>query len=234
MTAAPGLSDLIDRLGATWHQRRSARAFRPDPLPRATLAQIFAAAQAAPSWCNTQPWRVVVTEPPVTGELASELQAAARAGLPAAEVPFPIEYPSPHKEHRVACARALYQAMGIAREDTAARYDAWLRNYALFDAPHVAVVSCDRRLGPYAYVDIGVWLGYVLTAAAALGVASCPMASVAAYPGPLRARLPIADTDVVLLAIALGRADEEAPANACRTTREPAGTNVTFASPSTR
>ena len=56
--------------------------------------------------------------------------------------------------------------MGIAREDKAGRYDAWLRNYAFFDAPHVAIVACDRRLGPYAYVDVGVWLGYVLTAAA--------------------------------------------------------------------
>ena len=77
--------------------------------------------------------------------------------------------------------------MGIAKDDKARRYDAWLRNYALFDAPHLAVVACDRRLGPYAYVDVGVWLGYVLTAAAALGVATCPMASIAAYPAPLRA-----------------------------------------------
>ena len=64
--------------------------------------------------------------------------------------------------------------MGIARDDKAGRYDAWLRNYAFFDAPHVAVVACDRRLGPYAYVDVGVWLGYVLTAAAALGIDDVP------------------------------------------------------------
>ena len=111
--------------------------------------------------------------------------------------------------------------MGVARENTAGRYDAWLRNYALFDAPHVAIVACDRRLGPYAYVDVGVWLGYVLTAAAALGIETCPMASVAAYPEPLRAHLPIADTDVILFGLALGHADDAAPANRCRTTREP-------------
>ena len=209
-----------------WARRRSIRAFRPDPLPKETIDAIFAEAQAAPSWCNVQPWRVVVTEPPLTGILATELQAAARSGLPHAEVPFALDYPSPYKEHRQACGGALYQAMGIAREDKAKRYDAWLRNYALFDAPHVAVVACDRRLGPYAYVDVGVWLGYVLTAASARGVDTCSMASVAAYPEALRARLPIAETDVILFGVVFGHADEEAPANRARTTREPAATNV--------
>jgi len=215
-------------LDAAWRARRSIRAFRPEPLPRETLAGLFEAAQRAPSWCNVQPWRVVVTEPPRTAEVAAALQAAARSGFPQPEVPFPLDYPPPYKEHRIACGKALYQAMGVARDDKAGRYDAWLRNYALFDAPHVAVVSCDRRLGPYAYVDVGVWLGYLLSAAALLGIDTCPMASVAAYPAPLRSLLPIADTDAILFGLTLGRADEGAPANACRTTREPAAANVTF------
>jgi nitroreductase len=220
----------LDPVAAAWRDRRSVRAFSPDPLPRERLAELFASAQAAPSWCNVQPWRVAVTEPPFTAELAQALLAAARSGLPAAEIPFPLEYPSPHKELRVACGKALYEAMGVARDDKAGRYEAWLRNYALFDAPHAAIVSCHRRLGPYAYVDVGVWLGYVLTAAALLGIDTCPMASIAAYPATLRKLLPIADTDVVLFGLVLGRADDAAPANACRTTREPVSANVTFVS----
>lgn len=219
---------MIADLERAWTERSSKRAFRPEPVPRETLVRVFEAAQHAPSWCNVQPWRVAITEPPVTGALATELQTAARSGFPQPEVPFPIEYPSPYKEHRIACGAALYTAMGVAREDKAGRYDAWLRNYALFDAPHVAVVSCDRRLGPYAYVDVGVWLGYVLTAATALGLDTCAMASVAAYPAPLRARLAIAETDVILFGVVIGTADEEAPANRCRTTRDAASKNVSF------
>lgn len=215
-------------LRAAWQDRRSIRAFRPEPIPREKLAALFEAAQRAPSWCNVQPWRVAVTEPPRTADIAAALVAAARAGFPQPAVPFPIEYPPPYKEHRNACGKALYEAMGVAREDKAGRYDAWLRNYALFDAPHVAIVSCDRRLGPYAYVDVGVWLGYLLSACALAGVDTCPMASVAAYPEPLRRLLPIAETDVILFGIALGRAEDDAAANACRTTREPASANVTF------
>jgi len=222
------VSELVDGITAAWRARSSTRGFRPDPLTREQLTQVFAPAQAAPSWCNIQPWRVCVTSPPVTGEVATALQAAARGGLPQAELPFPLDYPSPYKEHRQACGIALYRAMGIAKEDKAKRYDAWLRNYALFDAPHLAVVACDRRLGPYAYLDVGVWLGYVLTAAAALGIDTCPMASVAAYPAPLRRMLPIAETDIILFGLVLGIADPQAAANACRTTREPIEANITF------
>lgn len=219
---------ILDELERVWIERKSIRAFRPEPLAKETLDRMFEAGQRAPSWCNVQPWRVVVTQPPVTGELATALQEAAKTALPHSEVPFPLEYPSPYKEERIKCGAALYTAMGIKREDKAGRYDAWLRNYALFDAPHVAIVSCDRRLGPYPFVDVGVWLGYVLTAAALMGVDTCPMASVAAYPEVLRARLPIGEYDTVLFGLVLGHADEAAPANATRTTREPTATNVTF------
>jgi nitroreductase len=219
---------VIGDLTRLWTERASMRAFHPEPLDRDTLQALFGAAQRAPSWCNVQPWRIVITEPPKTAALADAMVAAAKSGFPHAELPFPVEYPSPYKEHRIKCGAALYTAMGIAREDKAARYDAWLRNYGFFDAPHVAIVSCDRRLGPYVYIDVGVWLGYFLTAAAALHIDTCAMASVAAYPDTLRAHLPIGETDVMLVGIALGRADAGAPANKSRTTREPIEANVTF------
>lgn len=217
------LADLHALLAA----RASVRAFAPTPLPRARLAAVFATAQRAASWCNIQPWRVVVTEPPATDRVRAALLAAARAGMPGPELPFPLDYPEPYQGHRRACGGALYGAMGLARDDKAGRYDAWLRNFALFDAPHVAIVSVDRRLGPYALIDVGVWLGLLLAAAAADEVAACPMASAVAYPKALRAELPIGDDQQLLFGVALGTA-ADAPANACRTTRAPVDANVTF------
>lgn len=224
----PAPRSLAAALEQAWTERRSRRGFGPEPVARADLDRMFGAAQRAPSWCNVQPWRVTVTEPPATRALADALQAAARASLPEPELAFPHAYPSPYKERRVACGVALYQAMGVARDDHDGRFAAWLRNYDFFGAPHVAIVSCDRRLGPYAYVDVGVWLGYVLTAAAALGIDTCPMASVAGYPRTLRQHLPIPDTDIVLFGLALGHADAASPANRCRTDREPIASCVTF------
>ena len=165
------LAELHELLAA----RASVRAFAPTPLPRARLAALFATAQRAASWCNIQPWRVVVTEPPATERVRAALLAAARAGMPGPELAFPLDYPEPYSGHRRACGGALYGAMGLARDDKAGRYDAWLRNFALFDAPHVAIVSVDRRLGPYALIDVGVWLGTLLAAAAADEVAAAAL-----------------------------------------------------------
>jgi nitroreductase len=219
----------FERLAALFEGRSSARGFLPEPLPRPLLAQLFAAAQRAPSWCNVQPWKVVVTEPPKTGAVTAALLAATERGAPKPEVPFPREYTSPYLERRRACGGALYGAMEIGRRDAAGMRAAWLRNYQAFDAPHLAVVSCERQLGAYAYVDVGVWLGYLLAAAESLGIATCPMASVVAYPEALRAQLPISSSEDLLLGVALGRRDDAVAANRCRTSREPIEANVQFA-----
>jgi nitroreductase len=129
-----------------FEQRSSVRGFLSTPLPRSQLHDVFAAAQRAPSWCNIQPWRVIVTGPEETSALTSALAEASATGPPCPEVPFPSEYPSPYQERRRACGRALYQAMGIARDDAPRRREAWLQNYRAFNAPHLAIVTCDLTL----------------------------------------------------------------------------------------
>ena len=209
----------VDWLTQVLRARRSVRAFAPTPLDRDELEGLFADAQRAPSWCNIQPWRVQVTGGAVTRTISTALLEAARSQPPAPEVPFPTEYPEPYQARRRACGGALYGAMGIERGDQKGRIDAWLRNYELFDAPHLAVVSRERVLGEYATLDVGVWLGFLFVAAAARGVAMCAMASIAAYPAVLRSHLDIPEREQILFGITLGR-EGDAPANRCRTERE--------------
>src|SRR5262245_60019212 len=124
--------------------RRSVRGFLPDPVPREVLERIFGAAQRAPSWCNIQPWRVSLTGGQATDELRAALLEAALTQMPSPEVPFPVEYPQPYKAHRRACGGELYRAMGVPYDDKQGRYDAWMRNFEGFGAPHMAIVSMDR------------------------------------------------------------------------------------------
>jgi len=207
-------------LSQLYRDRKSVRAFDPTPLERSELESLFADAQQAPSWCNIQPWQVRVTCGAVTQVISGALLEAAQAGLPAPDIGFPMDYPEPYKARRRACGAALYGAMGVERGDRDGRWKAWLRNYELFDAPHLAVVSRDRRLGEYATLDVGVWLGFLFTAAAARGIAMCAMASVAAYPEPLRSHLDIPESEQILFGVTIGRERTEAPANRCRTARE--------------
>jgi nitroreductase len=54
--------------------RRSIRAFKPEPIPHDDLNQILDIVRLAPSAFNIQPWRFVVVESP---ELKAQLSAAA-------------------------------------------------------------------------------------------------------------------------------------------------------------
>ena len=101
------MTDLPAALAALYRERHSVRGFLPEPLPDATLRELFTIAQRAPSWCNIQPWRVAITVPPRTAELSAALVAAAKAGLPRAELPYPLDYPPPYQDHRRACGVAL-------------------------------------------------------------------------------------------------------------------------------
>lgn len=216
--------DVYEALAA----RRSARGFRSDSIPEATLRRIFEAAQRAPSWCNIQPWRVWLTSGETTRRLTAALTEAAQTSLPSPDFPWPGEYPSPYDARRRECGAALYAAMGIAREDREARQAAWMRNYVAFDAPHVAIVGIDRRFGIYASLDVGCWLQSLLLAATAEGISACPQAALASYPAPIREVLAIPDEIGVLFGIALGYADPNVAANACVTDRQPLEENVRF------
>lgn len=208
--------------------RRSVRAFLPREVPRETLASIFQRAQQTPSWCNIQPWRVWLASGEARARLTAGLLEAAGSRMPEPDVPFPGEYPEPYGTHRKECGKALYESMGVTREDREGRQAAWLRNFVAFDAPHVAIVGIDRRFGLYAALDVGCWLQSVLLLAQAEGLATCAQAALATYPDVARRELGVPEGIQILFGIAIGYEDESAAANRCRTTRAGVGENVVF------
>ena len=208
--------------------RQSIRAYEAREVPESTLRDIFKAAQRAPSWCNIQPWRVTLLSGETRWRLRDAMVEATSASMPSPEVDFPPDYPEPYKSHRRECGKVLYEAMGIAREDREARHGAWMRNFASFDAPHVALVSVDTRLGFYVGVDIGAWLQSFLLAAQAAGVATCPQASVAIYPSAVRTVVSLPEHLKLLFGIAIGYPAADAPENQARTPRESIDERIVF------
>jgi len=54
--------------------RRSARKYKPDPVPEETLQKVMEAVRWSPSWANTQCWEaIVVKDPKIKSELATAL-----------------------------------------------------------------------------------------------------------------------------------------------------------------
>src|SRR5437016_4332680 len=101
-------------------ERHSCRAFQDRPVERATIARILDIAQRSPSWCNTQPWEVFVTEGEATERLRAAISAFAADNPPQPDLPFPSRYEGVYRERRRECAWQLYESVGIEHGDRAA------------------------------------------------------------------------------------------------------------------
>lgn len=210
----------FDTLTETLTSRYSCRAFRPDPVPDAIITKIIDAARHVPSWCNAQPWQVTITKEAATETFRDMLTKAATAGtLPQPDLAWPSKYSGAYGERRRTCGFQLYDAVGIDKSDRAGRAAQMLRNYALFDAPHVAIIHSPTELGPYGAMDTGGFVTAFTLAATALGVASIPQAAIAAYAPQVREHFDISDDRLILCAISFGYADPDNPANQFRTER---------------
>ena len=215
------MTDQYDTLRGLLDARHSCRAFLPEPVEEEVIAQIVRAAGRAPSWCNAQPWHVTVTRGAQTERFRAALLDAVAGDTPQPDLPWPERYPGAHGARRRECGLQLYEAVGIAREDRAARAEQGMENYRLFGAPHVAIVHSEAALGPYGAMDTGGFVTAFMLAATALGLGSIAQASVAAHAPMIRAHFGLPEHRLILCAISFGWPDPEHPANAFRTGRAP-------------
>jgi nitroreductase len=200
-------------------QRFSCRGFLPEPIPRKTIEALLNSARHSPSWCNTQPWRVIVTSGAETETVRLGLSEWAVSNPPAPEINFPLRYEGISLERRRECGWQLYESVGIRKGDreSSARQNA--HNFELFGAPHLALITTERALDTYGAVDCGLYIAHFLLAAQSLGVATIAQAAIAACAPYLREHFKLADDRTVLCGISFGYADESHPANSFRTRR---------------
>src|SRR5206468_12450939 len=72
----------IDVLESLLRERYSVRAFKPDPVPRRTIDRVLDAAQRTASWCNSQPWQVVIASGAAREQFRQAIYAEAASGAP--------------------------------------------------------------------------------------------------------------------------------------------------------
>jgi nitroreductase len=217
---AAGLPVIDTTLDALLARRFSCRAYRPEPVPEATIRTAFALAQRTPSWCNTQPWQAVVASGASRDRLSDALYAAAAAGTAATpDFDFPPGYSGVYRDRRKACGLQLYGVLGIGRDDRERAQAQSLENFRFFGAPHVAFVTTDASLGVYGLLDCGLYVMALLLALEAQGLSTIAQAALATYPGIVREHLGIADDRKLVCGIAFGVGVPDAPINGYRTAR---------------
>ena len=199
--------------------RHSCRAFRPDQVPRAEIEQILNTACLVPSWCNAQPWKIALTSGAETDRFRVALQKEVDSGTPKPDLPFPARYTGVYRERRSETGWQLYDAVGVKKGDRAGSARQMMQNFALFGAPHCAILSTPADLSPYGAIDCGSFVTGFTIAAQARGVASIAQAAVASYGAFLHGYFDIPDDQLILCAISFGYADTDHPANSFRTSR---------------
>ena len=209
-------------------RRHSCRAFLPQQVPDAVIRQILEAARHTSSWCNAQPWQVIVTRGAATESFRQAYSGWAVQHRAEPDHPFPAEYVGVYLQRRRECGWRLYESVGIARGDREASARQAARNFEFFGAPHVAIVTSHERLGVYGAIDCGAWVGNFMLAATAVGVGTIAQAALAAHPAVIRSHFGLPPERQVICGIAFGYEDAGDPANGFRTDRAAVDDTVTL------
>jgi nitroreductase len=216
-------------VGDCIQSRRSVRGYIDKPVPPEVLEQVFILAQHAPSNCNVQPWRVFVASGAVRDRIREGLLRNVAEGVePNPDFEYTPRFEGEYRKLQVECAVAMYSAMNITKEDHEGRARAALRNFELFDAPHVAFICMEKHFPTTVAVDVGIYAQTLMLAMTAHGIGCCAQGSMRTYPDVPRAEFGFSENLGVLFGISFGYEDPDVPANATRTTRNTLDGNVTF------
>lgn len=220
--------DVLDAIAG----RRSVRGFLPEPVPNETITRILEVSSRAPSGTNTQPWHVWVA----TGEARERVSKAVLAargadqkGHVAEYKYYPDAFPEPYLARRRKVGWDLYGLVGIKKGDGARMWEQHNKNFTFFDAPVGLFFTIDKRLEIGSWLDYGMFIGNVMTAARSFGLESCAQVAWAAYHKILRAELGIPEEQTIVCGMSLGYENTDAPENRLRTERAPLVDWVRFA-----
>jgi nitroreductase len=196
--------------------RRSIRRFLPEPVPEAMVWEIIEEARWAPSWANTQSWSIYV----LSGEPLERFKSASAqmAESGAASTPDLVMPSGQWPDRMAARTKLLFErrapftpppaGAGASKQGTPPALP------QLFGAPCFLVLAFDESLASdYACFDAGLLAQTICLAAYERELGTCIMAMSVRYPQLLRKELPELENERVVIGIALGYQDREAPIN---------------------
>ncbi len=200
--------------------RRSVRGFLDTPVDLNLVQRLVVEASRAPSGGNLQPWHVDIVAGDAMNRLKQTMMTKLAGGPETAEYDiYPKELVSPYRDRRFTVGEAMYERIGIPRDDKLARRMWFARNFAFFGAPVALFTTVDKRMGPPQWSDLGMFLQSFMLLAVEAGLATCAQECWAVYPETVKAFLDTPDDRMLFCGMAIGYEDRSEPANALHVDR---------------
>jgi nitroreductase len=214
----------------TLRARHSVRRFLPTPISRDLIVELLELASRSPSGTNAQPWKVYALADVARVALSAALME--RFNQDASEereyAYYPDQWVEPWQSRRRKLGLDMYGLIGIPKGDEQRMKEQAGRNLLFFDAPVGLIFTLDRHLAQGMLLDYGIFIGHLIIAAQARGLASCVQTAFAGYPDTVRRHLGISEQELIVGGLALGHPDPEAPENRLVTERETVEAFTTF------
>ena len=199
-------------------ERKSTRAFKPDPVPRERVEELLRLALQAPSAINLQPWEIIVVAGEEKERLSRRLIKAYHEKQvscgPGTVKPLPKSF-GKRGAKTLAEMRPFFEEMKV-------NPDQYINEGScrFYGAPTAILICLDDAFSESRFVDIGVILGYLALAAHGLGLGTCPIGLIAAYGDDIKDLLNIPENKNVVIGMALGYPDPESSINRFRSSRD--------------
>ena len=206
--------DLIQAI----HERKSIRAFKPDPVPRETVEHLLNLAIQAPSAINLQSWEFTVV-------MGDEKERLSRKLIKA------------YREKQISCGPGNVKPLPKTIAKRGAKTLEWMNPFFeemgvhpnqfinegscnFYGAPVAMILTQDDSFPSARFVDIGIILGYLVLAAHDLGLWTCPIGLITSYEDEIKDLLNIPENKNVVVGLALGFPDWNSPINRFKSPRE--------------
>ena len=216
-------------------QRRAVRAYKPDPVPDELVREILTEARWAPSATNTQSTYVYVLSGEPLATFKASLREYAESEAPAnpdlgENLPLPPLYLARQQDlfqTRMSFVAAEEAKMGVKQPQPP--ISPLVAGAQIFGAPIVLALAFDKALFvPYGCFDAGLLTMSITLAAQARGLGTCITGSNVRYPDLLRKVIPGTENQNLVVAMALGYPNWDAPVNRFPRTRIPVDEFVRF------
>ena len=199
-------------------ERKSIRAFKPDPVPREKIEEVLSLTIHAPSAINLQPWEFIVLTGEEKERLSRRLMKSYRekqiACSPGNVKPMP-------KMYGKRGAKTL-EAMLPFFKEMGADPDPFVNEGScnFYGAPVAILICLDDSFPKARMVDIGLALGYFVLTAYEFGLGTCPIGLITAYEDEIKDLLNIPENKNVVIGVALGYPNSDIPINRFKSPRD--------------